>query len=109
MAGVAQLGRDRVRVAPVQRRLVSACKEVRAVGSQRDRGHGAHDFGLALDKHAGTRNLGNRAVASADQHVAVLQQRDDIDALLEEALGRPDALVELAHQVDLDDVACERA
>ena len=110
VAGVAELGGDRVRVAPVDRGLCGAREEVGRVGGHRDGSAGTHQLALALNLHARSPNsdLRNSTVSSANHQVTVGEELHAVEALGEE-LARADALEEALVEVDLDDVAGEGA
>ena len=105
MAGVSQLRSDVVGVAPVDRRLGGAAEEVGRVRGQRDGGHRAHHLGLLLDDHVVGADLGDGAVARAEEEVTVGEEVDGVDALGEEALDGAESLEEVALEADLDDVS----
>ena len=107
MASVAELGADLISVAPVKGRFGSTGKEVGLVGSQSNRCNRSHNFGLRLNVHAYSVDLGDTAITSTDEHVTVLKDLEDIDTLLEETLGWANSLVELTNKVNLNNVSGE--
>ena len=111
MASVPELGRERVRVSPVDGGLGAAGEEVSGVGSQGDGRAGAGDFLLALDLHhrRADLELSDGAIARTDDHVTVGEELHAVNAHGEETVARADALEEAALEVDLNDVAGEGA
>lgn len=63
---------------------------------------------MRLDQHAYGVDLSDGTVTCANEQIAVLEQCKHVDALLEEAFGWADSLVELADEIDLDNITSER-
>ena len=105
MAGVAQLRRDVISVAPVDGRLRSSSEEVRAIGRERDRGNRSHDLDFLLDVEVVRANLGNGAISGADEKVAVVQQLQRLDTLREQLLVRAYALEVVLGDRDLYNIS----
>jgi hypothetical protein len=109
VAGVTELRGDLIGVAPVEGGLGGTSEEVGGISSERDGGNRAHNLGGALDHHACSVDLSDGAVTSADKHVAVGEELQNVYTELEKLLGWADSLVELADEVDLDDITGEGA
>lgn len=73
VASVTELGADLISVAPVEGGFGSTSEEVGLVCSQGNRCNRSHNFGLGLDVHANSVDLGDTAITSTDEHITVLE------------------------------------
>ena len=74
------------------------------VSSEADGSDSTHHFSLLLHVHVQGADLGNGAVTSSDEQVAVREELDGLDTLLEELLVGSDSLEGVLLDRDLDDV-----
>jgi hypothetical protein len=107
VASVTELGGNLVGVAPVESGLGGTSEEVSSISSQRDGGHGSHNLGGALDHHGGSVDLGDSAITSTSEHISVGEELEHVNTELEQHLGWADSLIQLADEIDLNNITGE--
>jgi len=104
VASVSEFGVNAISVTPVDSGLIGTAEEMGSISGEAQRGNSTHDVGSLGQFHGLRVDLGNLSITSSDEEVAILEELDAVDTLLEQMVLGTNTLVKVVLKIDAHNV-----